>query len=383
MKKHTKDSEKKCKEDRSKNLFETCNVHKSFAKKIINESNFSKKLDYKSAGVNREAGYKTTETIKRQIKNKDKNVLWPIGSFSAPYKIPKGYKEPVLVSGADGVGTKLKIAFMLEEHSSVGIDLVAMCVNDVICSGAKPLYFLDYIAVPKLIPKKIKKIIEGIIKGCEISECSLIGGETAEMPEFYKEDEYDIAGFCTGIVENENLINSRTVIPGDILLGLPSSGVHSNGFSLIRKIFDLDNKTKTDEFFKYREFLGKSLIDELITPTRIYYKELKSAINSGKIKSMCHITGGGFYENILRATNNYGAKIEYSSLSILPIFDLIKNEGDITIKEMFSTFNMGIGFILIVSANDVESVIDLIKNEEVGAPYVIGEIIKENTLLMV
>lgn len=332
---------------------------------------------YKDAGVNIHEGYRAVSLIKDLAKETfDENVITDIGSFGSMYSLKIENSEYVLVSGTDGVGTKLKIAFYMDKHDTVGIDCVAMCVNDILCHGAKPLFFLDYIACGKMDSNKIAQIVKGIANGCKIAGCSLVGGETAEMPGFYKADEYDLAGFVVGLVKKEQAVLGEKVVKGDILIGLSSNGVHSNGYSLVRKIFDIDNNPKiltqkTDE-------LGTTLGEELLKPTRIYVKPVLNILNKVNIKGIAHITGGGFFENIPRAfPKGYYAKIDKSSWEIPPIFRLLQRNGRIDEIEMFSTFNMGIGMVLVVSKEDVDIVLNSLKGSEFEC-YVIGEIIKGN-----
>lgn len=332
---------------------------------------------YRNAGVDITAGYKSVELIKQHIKRtRNANVLSDIGGFGGIFNLDiETMKEPTLVSGTDGVGTKLKLAFLLDKHDTVGIDCVAMCVNDIICTGAKPLFFLDYIATGKLEPEKIASIVKGIADGCEMSGAALIGGETAEMPGFYPENEYDLAGFSVGIADRSKMITGSAMQAGDRIIALPSSGVHSNGFSLIRKIFDpehWDLNTPIEE-------LGDSLGETLITPTRIYVKPVLSLIGSNEVevKGISHITGGGFYENIPRCipkNKGLSAMVKEETLRIPPIFKLIEREGTINRRDMFNTFNMGVGMVLVVSKEDEKRSIELL--EETGeSPFVIGEIV--------
>lgn len=324
------------------------------------------KLTYKEAGVDKEAGYKEVQLIKDMLKKTYKEgVLSDIGGFSGLFQLDaKSYKEPVLVSGTDGVGTKLKIAFMMDKHNTIGEDCVAMCVNDILCQGAKPLFFLDYIATGKLIPEKMAAIVEGIANGCIKGEAALIGGETAEMPGFYREDEYDLAGFCVGVVEREKIIDGSKVEEGDVIIGLPSSGVHSNGYSLVRKIVFDKMKFKVDEFIPE---LDNTIGEELLKPTRIYTKAALPLIEKFNIKGIVHITGGGFYENIPRIVpDKLTANIDISKINTPEIFHLLAKWGNISEKEMYSTFNMGIGMVLIVDKDEAEEIIDQLKekNEE-------------------
>ena len=314
-------------------------------------------LNYKDAGVDKEAGYKEVQLIKGLVeKTRTRGVLSSLGGFSGLFELDmKDLKEPVLVSGTDGVGTKLKLAFMMDKHNTIGEDCVAMCVNDILCQGAKPLFFLDYIATGKLIPEKMASVVEGIAEGCLKAECALIGGETAEMPGFYADGEYDVAGFSVGVVDKEKIITGHDVRPGDVILGLPSSGVHSNGFSLIRKIVFDKMKLELDDYY---EELGKTLGEELLTPTRIYVKEILELFKKVKIKSISHITGGGFYENIPRMLKeNTRALVDTSKIRVPEIFNLLMKWGNVSLDEMYGTFNMGIGMVLIVASEDVDTVI--------------------------
>ena len=314
-------------------------------------------LNYKDAGVDKEAGYKEVQLIKGFVeRTKTPGVLSNLGGFSGLFQLDmKNLQEPVLVSGTDGVGTKLKLAFMMDKHNTIGEDCVAMCANDIICQGAKPLFFLDYIATGKLVPEKMAEVVEGIAEGCLKAGCALIGGETAEMPGFYNEDEYDVAGFCVGVVDKSKIITGNNIKAGDVIMGIPSSGVHSNGFSLIRKIVFDKMGFSVD---KYIEELGKTLGEELLTPTRIYVKEILDLLMKVEIKSISHITGGGFYENIPRMlTNDTRAKIDVNKIKTPEIFNLLMKWGNVSIEEMYSTFNMGIGMVLIVSGEDVDKVL--------------------------
>lgn len=337
---------------------------------------------YKKAGVDITAGYKAVELMKKHIlKTITPGAVSDIGGFGGLYSLDlSNIKDPVLVSGTDGVGTKLKLAFLMNRHSTVGIDCVAMCVNDIICCGAKPLFFLDYIATGKNIPEKIADIVSGIAEGCVQSGASLIGGETAEMPGFYPEDEYDLAGFCVGVVDKSKILNNNLVKEGDIIIALPSSGVHSNGFSLVRKIFDIEN---TDLNLCLDELNGLSIGDALLTPTKIYVKPMLSLFDKVTVKAVSHITGGGFYENIPRSIpDGFTAKIDKSALKILPIFDLISKKGNIPERDMFNTFNMGVGMSIVVSKEDVELALNTLKSNGENA-YVIGEIIKSDEKVII
>ena len=336
------------------------------------ENSFSE--SYKAAGVDVTAGYKAVELMKKHVaRTKVQGVADDIGGFGGLF-IPNlaGMKEPVLVSGTDGVGTKLKLAFLQDKHDTVGIDCVAMCVNDVICCGAKPLFFLDYIACGKNIPERIADIVAGVAEGCVQSGSALIGGETAEMPGFYPVDEYDMAGFSVGVVDKDKIVNNKTVKEGDIIIALPSSGVHSNGFSLVRKVFDVDN---ADLKTPMEELGGKSLGETLLTPTKIYVKPMMALFDEVTVKSVSHITGGGFYENIPRSLpDGFGAKIDKASIRILPIFDLIAKTGNIPERDMFNTYNMGVGMSVVVAKEDADKALEILKANGEDA-YVIGEII--------
>ena len=336
---------------------------------------------YKSAGVDITAGYRAVELMKGYIADTmTKHVISDIGGFGGMFELPTGYKKPVLVSGTDGVGTKLKLSFILEKYDTVGIDCVAMCVNDIICCGAKPLFFLDYIACGKNYPEKIADIVKGISIGCKQSEVALIGGETAEMPKFYPEDEYDLAGFSVGIVDKDNVIDNKTMKEGDVIIALPSSGVHSNGFSLVRKVFDLDNKTKKELSVPIKELKDKSLGETLIEPTKIYVKQVLKVLENIKVKGISHITGGGFYENIPRSIpNGLGAKIDIKDVKILPIFDYIKELGNISTQDMFNTFNVGVGMTLVVERKDVDKTLEILNSENA---YVLGSIVKSDEKLI-
>ena len=294
-----------------------------------------------------------------------------IGGFGGAFELDlTGITKPVLVSGTDGVGTKLKIAFMLDKHDTVGIDCVAMCVNDIICCGAKPLIFLDYIALGKNIPEKVADIVKGVADGCVETGCALVGGETAEMPGFYPVDEYDLAGFSVGVVDKDKMINPENVQPGDVLIALPSSGVHSNGFSLVRKVFELEEKPRNI----FREFNGSTLGETLLTPTRLYVKPMLKLINAVQVKSIVHVTGGGFYENIPRALNaRTKAVIDRSKVRVLPVFEEIQKVGNISEHDMFNTFNMGVGMIAIVSEQDADKALATLKEAGEDA-YVIGQV---------
>ena len=337
--------------------------------------NNSKSDIYAKAGVDITAGYKSVELIKKHIaKTNIKGVISSIGGFGGLFELDlKGIKKPVLVSGTDGVGTKLKIAFLMNKHDTIGIDCVAMCVNDIICVGAKPLIFLDYIACGKNYPEKISEIVKGIAKGCVQSNCALIGGETAEMPDFYSKDEYDLAGYSTGIVDKSKIINNSFIKKGDIIIALSSSGIHSNGFSLVRKILNIDNSNINNVV---KELGKKSIGEILLTPTKIYVKPILKLLKKIKVKGISHITGGGFYENIPRCIpNGLCAEIEKNKIKILPIFKYIQKIGNIEERDMFNTFNMGVGMCIIVSKKDAEKTIEILSSCKEDA-YIIGKIIE-------
>ncbi len=328
---------------------------------------------YKRAGVNIEAGDAAVERMKKHVQRTFRpEVMTELGGFGGLFGLDKDkYKKPVLVSGTDGVGTKLKLAFAMDRHDTIGVDAVAMCVNDIIVQGAEPLFFLDYLACDQVIPEKIEAIVSGIADGCAQAGCALIGGETAEMPGMYAAGEYDIAGFTVGIVDEENIINGRNIIPGDAIIGLASNGLHSNGFSLVRKVLLEDSQLSLDENYPS---LDKTLGEELLTPTRIYVKPILNALKKHKIKGMAHITGGGFINNIPRVLpEGVSAEIDYGSWPIKPIFELIEEKGNIERKEMFTTFNMGIGMILVVDNDDVQQLIKTFIAEGEN-PYYIGRI---------
>jgi len=337
----------------------------------------SKSDSYAAAGVDITAGYKAVELMKKHIaRTMTSGVCSDVGGFGGLFVLDlTGITRPVLVSGTDGVGTKLKLAFLLDKHDTVGIDCVAMCVNDIICAGAKPLFFLDYIACGKNIPEKIADIVKGVSEGCVQSGAALIGGETAEMPGFYPVDEYDLAGYCTGVVDKSKIIDNKTMEEGDVVIALASSGVHSNGFSLVRKVFDVEN---SDIKTPVAELGGKSVGETLLTPTKIYVKSVLALLDEVKVKGISHITGGGFYENIPRSIpDGLGAKINKSAVKILPIFDLIAKKGNISEHDMFNTFNMGVGMSIVVSKNDVDKALKILTDNGEDA-YVIGEIIRSD-----
>lgn len=339
------------------------------------ESSFSE--SYKAAGVDITAGYKSVELMKQHIKRTlNDGCVSDIGGFGGLFQ-PQlaGMKNPVLVSGTDGVGTKLKIAMLLDKHDTIGVDCVAMCVNDVICCGAKPLFFLDYIACGKNIPEKIAEIVAGVAEGCVQAGCALIGGETAEHPGMMAEDDYDLAGFTVGIVDRDKVFDNKTVKSGDAIIALPSTGVHSNGFSLVRKVFDVENK----DLNVYSDTLGKTIGEALLTPTKIYVKPVLALAEQVDIKAVSHITGGGFYENIPRSIpEGFTAKIDRSALRILPIFELLQKTGNIPERDMFNTYNMGVGMSLVVAADKADEALRILKANGEDA-YLIGEIAEGGT----
>ena len=329
---------------------------------------------YKKAGVDVTAGYKAVELMKQHIARTTlPGCVSGIGGFGGLFELDMtGITKPVLVSGTDGVGTKIKIAFIMDKHDTVGIDCVAMCVNDIICCGAKPQFFLDYIACGKNVPEKIAQIVSGVAEGCVQAECALIGGETAEHPGLMPEDEYDLAGFSVGVADKAKLLRPDTQKAGDVLIAIKSSGVHSNGFSLVRKVFDV-NETNLSMHF---DDLGATLGETLLTPTRIYVKAIMNLINSVDVKAVSHITGGGFYENIPRSIpKGLSAKIERNAVQVLPIFDLIARTGNIPERDMFNTFNMGVGMIVSVDKNDADKAIAAIKAAGEEA-YILGELVE-------
>ena len=337
----------------------------------------SKSEAYASAGVDITAGYKAVELMKAHVaRTIVSSKSSDIGGFGGLFELDiTDMPHPVLVSGTDGVGTKLKLAFLMDKHDTVGIDCVAMCVNDVICCGAKPLFFLDYIACGKNYPEKIAAIVGGVAEGCVQSGCELIGGETAEMPGFYPIDEYDLAGFTVGAVDKSKVINNKLMKAGDAVIAIPSSGVHSNGFSLVRKVFDVEN---CDLKSPMEKLGGKSLGETLLTPTKIYVKPMLALMNEVTVKGVSHITGGGFYENIPRSIpDGLCAKIDKAAVKVLPIFELIKEVGGITERDMFNTFNMGVGMSVVVAKEDAERALEILKAHGEDA-YIIGEIVESD-----
>ena len=338
------------------------------------EKSFSE--SYKAAGVDVTAGYKGVQLMKKAVQETYTSaVISDIGGFGGLYAPQiKGMEEPILVSGTDGVGTKLKLAFLMDKHDTIGQDCVAMCVNDIVCCGARPLFFLDYMSLWKNIPEMVATIVKGVTDGCKMAGCALVGGETAEMPGLYSENEYDLAGFSVGIVDQEKMINSESIEVGDVVIGLASSGVHSNGFSLVRKIFNVNEENLKE----YREELGKTLGEALIEPTKIYVKPVLKLLEQVNVKGISHITGGGFYENMPRMLNEKVAlNINKDSYEVPAIFKLIQKEGNIPLRDMYNTFNMGIGMAIIVPKNEQEKALEILK-EAGETAYVIGEVVEGN-----
>ena len=332
----------------------------------------SESASYKAAGVDITAGYRAVELMKKHVQRTERpGVLGGLGGFGGLF-LPDlaGMKEPVLVSGTDGVGTKLKIAFLLGKHDTVGIDCVAMCVNDIVCSGAEPLFFLDYIACGRNVPERIAEIVAGVAEGCVQAGAALIGGETAEMPGFYPEDEYDLAGFAVGLVDRERILDSSAMREGDALIALPSSGVHSNGFSLVRRVFEVEGGALE----RYEPELGRTLGEALLEPTRIYVKPVLALLRAARVRALSHITGGGFYENIPRAlAPGFTARIEKARLETPPLFALIARAGDIPERDMYNTFNMGVGMIAAVASEDADAALSCLRENGVAA-YACGEV---------
>ena len=338
----------------------------------MNNNSYSN--SYKDAGVDVTAGYKAVELMKQYVaRTVTKGVLDGIGGFGGLFELdPKEFDDPVLVSGTDGVGTKIKLAFLLDKHDTIGIDCVAMCVNDIICCGAKPQFFLDYIACGKNYPEKIAQIVSGVAEGCVQAGCALIGGETAEHPGLMPDEDYDLAGFSVGVVDKDKIIDPSKQKEGDVMIAIKSSGVHSNGFSLVRKVFDVSEESLAKT---YDELGGKTLGEVLLTPTRIYVKAIMSLLDAVNVKSISHITGGGFYENIPRSLpKGLSAKISRKDVQVLPIFDLIAKTGNIPERDMFNTFNMGVGMTVVVDKADAEKAVEAIKAAGEDA-YVLGELI--------
>ena len=334
-------------------------------------------MDYKNAGVDIEAGYKSVELMKKHVQATMRpEVLTNLGGFSGAFSMEKfkDMEKPTLVSGTDGVGTKLKLAFIMDKHDTIGIDCVAMCVNDIACAGGEPLFFLDYIACGKNEPEKIATIVSGVAEGCIQSGAALIGGETAEMPGFYPIDEYDLAGFAVGVVDEKDLITGKDLKAGDVLIGMASSGIHSNGYSLVRKIFDLNNEGAKDRLAVYSDELGKTIGEELLTPTRIYVKPLLKLIDEIGIHTVSHITGGGFIENVPRMLpDNLRAVIKKGTWDVLPVFDMMQKKAELTERDMYNTFNMGIGMIVAVEADKADAAVKCL-NACGEKAYILGEL---------
>ncbi len=331
---------------------------------------------YKEAGVDITAGYKAVELMKKHVARTMPEGKADIGGFGGLFPLDvAGIKKPMLVSGTDGVGTKIKLAFLMDKHDTVGIDCVAMCVNDIVCCGAKPIVFLDYIACGRNFPEKIAAIVGGVAEGCVRAGCALVGGETAEHPGLMPEEEYDLAGFAVGVVDAEKVIDNTRMKEGDVMLALPSSGVHSNGFSLVRKVFDVEH---CDLAAPVGELGGKSLGEVLLTPTEIYVKPVLALLKEVEVKGISHITGGGFYENMPRSIpKGLGVKIKRADVKVLPIFDLIQKKGNVSEHDMFNTFNMGVGMSIVVAKEDVEKAVSVLKANGEDA-YVLGEIVKSD-----
>ena len=338
----------------------------------------SRSESYAKAGVDITAGYRAVELMKEHIaKTVTSGVMSGIGGFGGLFELDlTGITKPVLVSGTDGVGTKLKLAFEADKHDTIGIDCVAMCVNDIICCGAKPLFFLDYIACGKNYPERIAEIVKGVCEGCVQSGAALIGGETAEMPGFYPESEYDLAGYCTGVVDKDKIIDNKNMRPGDVVIALPSSGVHSNGFSLVRKVFDIES----DEAKQPLEALGnKSVLETLLTPTKIYVKPILALLKEVDVRAISHITGGGFYENIPRSIpDGLGVVIKESDVKVLPIFDMLQEKGGISRRDMFNTFNMGVGMSVVVPAEQADKALEILRANGEEA-YLLGKVVESDS----
>ena len=338
----------------------------------------SRSESYAAAGVDITAGYKAVELMKAHIaRTRNEGCLDDVGGFGGCFGLPTGMEEPVLVSGTDGCGTKVKLAILTDKHDTIGIDAVAMCVNDIICCGARPLFFLDYIACGKNIPEKIASIVAGVAEGCVQSGAALIGGETAEHPGLMPVDDYDLAGFAVGIVDKKKIINNKNMKAGDVVIALPSTGVHSNGFSLVRKVFEID-KNGENLYTPHPDLGGKTIAETLLTPTRIYVKAILALIEKVNVKGISHITGGGFYENIPRSIpKGLGARINKDAVRVLPIFRLIERVGNIPERDMYNTFNMGVGMSVVVPADEVDASLEILRAHGEDA-YVIGEIIRND-----
>ena len=347
-------------------------------------SNQSRSDSYAAAGVDITAGYKAVELMKKHIaRTKNDGCLDDVGGFGGCFGLNlKGIEEPVLVSGTDGCGTKVKMAILMDKHDTIGIDAVAMCVNDIICCGAKPLFFLDYIACGKNIPEKIAAIVGGVAEGCVQSGAALIGGETAEHPGMMPTEEYDLAGFAVGVVDKKKILDNTKMAKGDVVIALASSGIHSNGFSLCRKVFDIDNNPD-NLYVPCDELGGNSIAETLLTPTKIYVKSILALLEQVEVKGISHITGGGFYENIPRSIpDGLGAQIEKSAVKVLPIFDLLAKTGNIPERDMYNTYNMGVGMSVVVSNDDVDKALEILKENGEDA-YVIGEIIESDEKIII
>ena len=344
--------------------------------------NNSQSKSYAAAGVDITAGYKAVELMKKHIaRTRNDGCLDDVGGFGGCFGLPlAGMEEPVLVSGTDGCGTKVKLAILMDKHDTIGIDAVAMCVNDIICVGAKPLFFLDYIACGKNIPEKIAEIVSGVAEGCVQSGAALIGGETAEHPGMMPVEDYDLAGFAVGIVDKKKILDNTTMQEDDVVIALPSSGIHSNGFSLVRKVFDVENcDLKTPK----EELGGVSLGDALLAPTKIYVKPLLALIENVKVRAVSHITGGGFYENIPRSIpDGYGAEIVKANIKVLPIFNLLQKTGNIPERDMYNTYNMGVGMSVVVAKEDADKALEILKTNGEDA-YIIGKIVKSDTKITI
>ena len=339
---------------------------------------------YAAAGVDITAGYKAVELMKKHVaRTRNEGCLDDVGGFGGCFGLNiAGMDEPVLVSGTDGVGTKLKMAFLMDKHNTVGIDCVAMCVNDIICVGAKPLFFLDYIACGKNVPERIAELVAGVAEGCVQSGCALIGGETAEHPGMMPENEYDLAGFTVGVVDKKKIIDNTKMAAGDVIIALPSTGIHSNGFSLCRKVFDIDNNNP-NLYVPREELDGKTVAEALLVPTKIYVKPVLALLEKVNVKGISHITGGGFYENIPRSVpDGLCANIDRSAVKVLPIFEVIAKDGNIPERDMFNTYNMGVGMSIVVSPEDVDTALEVLKANGEDA-YVIGSISEGNEKIVI
>ena len=343
--------------------------------------NNSQSKSYADAGVDITAGYKAVELMKKHIaRTRNDGCLDDVGGFGGCFGLPMGYEEPVLVSGTDGCGTKVKLAILMDKHDTIGIDAVAMCVNDIICCGAKPLFFLDYIACGKNYPEKIAEIVSGVAEGCVQSGAALIGGETAEHPGLMPLDDYDVAGFAVGIVDKKKILDNTTMKEDDVVIALASSGIHSNGFSLVRKVFDIEN---CDLNKVYEELGSKTLGETLLTPTKIYVKPVLELLKQVKVSAISHITGGGFYENIPRSIpDGFGAEIVKSKVKVLPIFELLQKVGNIPERDMYNTYNMGVGMSIVVAKEDAEKALQILKANGEDA-YIIGKIVKSDTKITI